>query len=56
MEDKSQKKKLTLTVPLDVHAKLTKEAERQNRSVHNLLLTMIRDYFDKQESNSAPSA
>lgn len=36
----------TLRIPEDLKEKLRAEAERQNRSVHNLIITILRDYFE----------
>lgn len=38
----------TLRIPDDLKEKLRKEAEKQNRSVHNLIITILREYFAKR--------
>jgi len=35
----------TLRIPEDLKEKLRAEAEKQNRSLHNLIITILRDYF-----------
>lgn len=35
----------TLRLPDDLKQKLVDEARSQNRSVHNLIITILRDYF-----------
>lgn len=41
-------KKMTLRLPQEIHEKLSEEAKAQNRSIHNLILTIIMDYFAKK--------
>lgn len=36
----------TLRIPDDLKKKLVEEAEKQNRSVHNLIITILRNYFE----------
>ncbi len=38
-------KKMTLRIPPEIHEKLKMEAKVQNRSIHNLILTIIMHYF-----------
>ena len=38
--------KTTLRIPNDVKEILKKEAERQHRSLHNLMLAILYDYAD----------
>lgn len=38
----------TLRIPDDLKEKLHEEAEKQNRSIHNLIITILRDYFNKK--------
>lgn len=38
----------TLRIPDDLKEKLREEAEKQNRSVHNLIITILREYFAKR--------
>lgn len=38
-------KKMTLRIPLEMYEKLKMEAKAQNRSIHNLILTIIMCYF-----------
>lgn len=38
----------TLRIPDDLKEKLRVEAEKQNRSVHNLIITILREYFAKR--------
>lgn len=35
----------TLRLPDDLKRNLVDEAKSQNRSVHNLIITILRDYF-----------
>ena len=35
----------TLRIPDELKQKLADEAKKQNRSVHNLIITILRDYF-----------
>ena len=35
----------TLRIPDDLKKLLEAEARRQNRSIHNLIITILRDYF-----------
>ncbi len=38
-------KKMTLRIPPEIHEKLKMEAKAQNRSIHNLILTILMYYF-----------
>lgn len=38
----------TLRIPDDLKEKLREEAEKQNRSIHNLIITILRDYLNKK--------
>lgn len=35
----------TLRIPDDLKKLLSDEAKKQNRSIHNLIITILRDYF-----------
>lgn len=35
----------TLRIPDDLKKLLAGEAKKQNRSIHNLIITILRDYF-----------
>ena len=35
----------TLRIPDDLKRLLIEEAKKQNRSVHNLIITILRDFF-----------
>jgi len=37
----------TLRIPNELKEKLAEEAKRQNRSIHNLIITILIEYFDK---------
>ena len=37
----------TLRIPAELKEKLAKEAEEQNRSAHNLIITILQEYFRK---------
>lgn len=37
----------TLRIPDDLKEKLREEAEQQNRSIHNLIITILREYFKR---------
>lgn len=41
-------KKMTLRVPPGIYEKMTAEAKAQNRSIHNLILTILLDYFTRK--------
>lgn len=36
----------TLRLPDDLKAMLKTEAKKQNRSLHNLIITILREYFE----------
>lgn len=38
----------TLRLPDELKQKLTDEAKKQNRSIHNLIITILRDYFSNK--------
>lgn len=38
----------TLRLPSDLKAKLQEEAAKQHRSVHNLILAILLEYFEKK--------
>ncbi len=40
----------TLRIPDDLKEKLREEAEQQNRSIHNLIITILREYFKRDKS------
>ena len=40
-----QETRTTLRIPEDLKQLLIEEAKKQNRSVHNLIITILRDYF-----------
>lgn len=42
----------TIRLSDELRALLYEEAKRQNRSVHNLMITILMDYFKKCESSS----
>ena len=35
----------TLRIPSDLKKLLSEEAKKQNRSIHNMIITILRDYF-----------
>lgn len=37
----------TLRIPNELKEKLAEEAKRQNRSIHNLIITILIEYFGK---------
>lgn len=37
----------TLRIPEDLKEKLREEAAKQNRSIHNLIITILREYFKR---------
>jgi len=47
--------KTTLRIPNDVKEVLKKEAERQHRSLHNLMLAILYDYADSVKKEGAQS-
>ena len=52
MESETKK---TLRIPNDVKEVLKKEAERQHRSLHNLMLAILYDYADSVKKECAQS-
>ena len=38
----------TLRIPDDLKRLLETEARKQNRSIHNLIITILRDYFNNR--------
>ena len=40
-----QETRTTLRIPDDLKQLLVAEAKKQNRSIHNLIITILRDYF-----------
>ncbi len=40
-----QDTRTTLRIPNDLKQQLVEEAKKQNRSVHNLIITILRNYF-----------
>jgi predicted HicB family RNase H-like nuclease len=47
--------KTTLRIPNDVKEILKQEAERQHRSLHNLMLAILYDYADSVKKEGAHS-
>lgn len=43
-----QETRTTLRIPDDLKKKLSDEAKKQNRSIHNLIITILIEYFEKQ--------
>lgn len=41
----SDETRTTLRIPDDLKKQLEEEAKKQNRSIHNLIITILRDYF-----------
>lgn len=37
----------SVKIPPEIMEKLRKEAEKQNRSVHNTIVTILKEYFSK---------
>lgn len=42
-----QETRTTLRIPDDLKKKLSGEAKKQNRSIHNLIITILIEYFEK---------
>lgn len=40
-----QETRTTLRIPDDLKQLLVEEAKKQNRSIHNLIITILRGYF-----------
>lgn len=40
-----QETRTTLRIPDDLKQLLVEEAKKQNRSIHNLIITILRDFF-----------
>lgn len=45
----AQNARTALNIPPEIMEKLKKEAEEQNRTVHNLILTILRDHFKTKD-------
>jgi predicted HicB family RNase H-like nuclease len=43
----SEDTRTTLRLPSELKEKLMEEAKKQNRSVHNLIITILQNYFSK---------
>lgn len=43
-----QETRTTLRIPEDLKQLLVEEAKKQNRSVHNLIITILRFYFENK--------
>lgn len=43
-------KKMTLRLPPELHKKLSEFASAQNRSLHNLIITVLMEYAKQQKS------
>ena len=39
--------RMTLRLPNDLKELIAEEAEKQNRSLHNLIITILREYFNE---------
>jgi len=44
------KTKLIFVIPKELKEKIEKESEKQNRSMANLIVTILKDYFEKKGS------
>ena len=44
----AEETRTTLRIPNDLKEKMTEEAKKQNRSLHNLIITILTQYFDKK--------
>lgn len=42
-----QETRTTLRIPDDLKKQLSDEAKKQNRSIHNLIITILIEYFEK---------
>lgn len=42
-----QETRTTLRIPDDLKKRLSDEAKKQNRSIHNLIITILIEYFEK---------
>ena len=38
-------KKMTLRLPIEVYEAIKSEAERQDRSIHNMILVAVKEYL-----------
>lgn len=47
MED--EEKRLTIRIPADLHAKLTKRAENNRRSLNNEMIALLERFVDSEE-------
>lgn len=44
----ANEQRTTLRIPDELKQKLSDEARKQNRSIHNLIITILRDYFSSK--------
>lgn len=44
----SEETRTTLRIPDDLKRMLTEEAKKQNRSIHNLIITILLEYFERK--------
>ena len=45
----SDETRMTLRLPNDLKQLISVEAEKQNRSIHNLIITILRKYFENSQ-------
>lgn len=43
--------RMTLRLPNDLKTMLANEAKVQNRSIHNLIITILRSYFSSEKAD-----
>lgn len=43
--------RMTLRLPNDLKEQLSREAANQNRSIHNMIITILRKYFATNQPN-----
>ena len=41
-------KKMTLRLPIEVYDAIKAEAEKQDRSIHNMILVALKEYFSEK--------
>lgn len=45
----SNDQRTSIKIPKELREKLQAEANKQNRSVHNMIITILLEYFDQKE-------
>ena len=48
MSNETKETRMTLRIPENLKKLLVEESKKQNRSIHNLIITILTEYFEKQ--------